>query len=325
LHAPRQAPTVTGGTASKSPKVGALILSYNNGSTLLNCVESLLRQSYENLQVIVIDNASSDESVETLENSHPDRCIVLRNETNRGTASRNPGIEKALELSCEMMFLTDGDTVMDSDVIEKLVSEVLSDSRVGIAGASCYEVNRGPAAPVVRISPWTAQIVTKGYVTKPAETEAIGSALVTRAVFSSTGFYNPSYFAYYEDADLCVRARRMGFKVITVPQARYHHYPATSVRQVPGLRGFISMRNRFIFVRSTQRPSAWLQLFIANPVLLARTCGLWLVSGRLTELRTTFLGYVAGVLYFLRGRDSVHANAIAEALLGYKVSLRARE
>jgi GT2 family glycosyltransferase len=306
--------------STESPKIASIVLSYNNGKLLLKCIDSLLRQTYPNIQIIIVDNASSDNSIEEINKTYHGACIIIRSQRNSGTASRNLGIKYALELGCDMIFLTDGDTVMDSNLIEVLLSKITDVPKIGIAGASCYEVNRGDYAPIVHVNSLTAEIQIIGYVRNCSETMAVGAALIRSQVFTRTGLYNPSYFAYYEDADICIKAIKEGFKVVIAPEARYHHYPATSVKQIPGLRGLVSIRNRFIFIKSTQLPRVWLLFFIIHPYHVIRTVGLWLTSREFKELQTALIGYLSGIWYMLHGKESKIFKHIFENLLRFKVS-----
>jgi hypothetical protein len=300
--------------------VGAVILNFNDGSLLCSCLDSLLKQTYHDITPIIVDNDSSDDSVDQVSSKFGGRFVLIRNQPNTGTGARNIGIKKALELGCEFVFVTDGDTVSDPTEIELLIRTMREDPTVGFAGASAYEANRGNAAPIVAVNPWTADTETLRFSPTTAETAAVGTAMIRKDVFSRVGFYNPHYFAYYEDTDLCFRVRSAGYKVVIVPRALYHHYSATSVKKVYGIGGLLSIRNRFMFVRTILPPESWLKFFLFHPALVVRTVLFWLARRSFRDLLMALVGYASGLAFLLRGEEPRAFRRLYRQLLGNHVS-----
>ena len=118
----------------KSPLVYVLVINWNGLSHLRECFDTLLGGSYANSRFLLIDNASSDGSVEFVRSQygHDPRVEILQCETNLGWAGgNNAGMERALAAGADYVFLLNNDTATGPDAIEKLVAMAESRREAG--------------------------------------------------------------------------------------------------------------------------------------------------------------------------------------------------
>ncbi len=305
---------------SNQLKCGIVILSYESREPLQSCLRSAFAQNYENKEVIVVDNASKDGSARMVTEKFP-QAALIRNPVNGGTAAINLGIERALKDGCEYILLVDSDAILDAGVASILISFLILNPTIGVAGPSGYELNRAGGAPVVRVDEKTLLLRTERYTSTPSETDCIGMAMVKRDVFEKVGMIDKAYFAYYQDTDFSLKARRAGFRIFIVPEAKFHHLGAYTTGKVIGLRGLISIRNRCMLLRKNFPPSKYLPFVSRIPFELFKVSGQWLLKREIRELQATFVGTASGIVFLLSGRESALFRKIETSILSNKVSL----
>lgn len=215
--------------------VAAVVLSWNRREDTLACLRSLAAVEEPALQTILVDNASSDGTVEAVRAEFPE-VEVLVNDANLGFAEgNNVGIRHALEGGAAWVLTLNNDVEVDPGFLRALLEEA---ERRPDAGALSPLILFGPPSELI----WFAGASydpgrgyngrQRGYG-EPAgapydqvwETDRICGAamLVPRAVLEEVGVFDTELFAYYEDTDWSLRARAAGRRLYVVPAARIWH------------------------------------------------------------------------------------------------------
>src|SRR5262249_18654225 len=229
--------------------VYAVVLNHNGAVWLRRCLESLLTSSYPRLQVLLVDNASTDDSV-TIARGISSQVRILRKDTNLGFCEgNNAGIAHALERGADYVALLNNDTYVEPDWLNPLVSVGENDQQIGILSPVQLEFDSDAFNSWMTTAvPHLLDELRRG--TEPGAwlpvTWVEGSCLVAkRRVFARIGCLDPIFFAFFEEIDFCRRARAAGFEIALVPSSRIHHYRGGSFGQ-PGLathRAFLALRN----------------------------------------------------------------------------------
>lgn len=259
-------------------KIAVIILNWNGKEDTLECLESIqnMEQGTFNLEVIVVDNGSTDDSVDRITkfiDSEKSAIKLVENQENLGFAGgNNIGIKHALENEADYVMLLNNDTQVDKNLMTELLKAMEQNKNVGIVGpkiyfAKGYEYHRHryKETELGRIIWYAGGLidwrnvyashrgvdeVDIGQYDKVEETAfTTGCAmLVKKEVFGEIGFLDEKYFMYLEDVDLCLRARKAGFKILYKPQGIVWHKNAQSSGQ-PGspLHTYYLTRNRLIF------------------------------------------------------------------------------
>lgn len=226
-----------------TPKISAIVVNYNAGSLLHNCINSLLNCPLD-VEVIVVDNASQDASLSPLQET--DRIQVIRNARNRGFAAAcNQGI--VLAKADNLLFLNP-DCSFIPGTLQELLTYLHEDPKAGMAGGLLLNMDgteQGGGRRAVP-TPWRSFVRAFGlsrfshrwpklffdfHLHKqplpdgPIEVEAISGAcmLVKREVLAQVGTWDEEYFLHCEDLDWCMRIRQAGWKVLFVPTAQITH------------------------------------------------------------------------------------------------------
>ncbi len=241
------------------PNVVLLILTWNGKEDTLECLESLSRLSYPSFHVLVVDNASTDGTVEAVRERFP-RVELIVNERNLGYAGgNNVGIRAALDMDADYIFILNNDVVFeDADCLLRLVEAAEVHPTGGLFGPKTYRYGEGNRLDFIggTYSMYTGMAPSIGvgeYDQGQYEEMRVypfmnGHALlVKRVVFETIGLFDEEYFGYYEETDFCHRARLAGFDSVYVPQARIWH--KVSRAPIGELREYLMYRNQILFVR----------------------------------------------------------------------------
>lgn len=244
--------------------VVVVIVNWNGKKDTLECLESLGKSN-----CIVVDNGSTDGSVEEIRKTFPSVQIIENKENLGFSGGNNVGIKKALDGGADFVWLLNNDTRVDKNARQTLV-DVFTDEGVGVAGSKIYfspghefHKERYKKAQLGKVL-WYAggtidwqnmyaahrgvDEVDRGQYQIIEETPFISgcSLMVRRAVFEKVGLLDEKFFAYMEDLDFCLRAKRAGYKLLYVPQSIVWHKNAGSSGVGSQLHQYYMTRNRLL-------------------------------------------------------------------------------
>ena len=215
------------------PLVISIILNTNRRDDTLACLESLSKSTYTNLKIIVLDNSSTDGSVEAIHSTHPDVQIIGLTENNGYAGNNNVGIEAALKQGADWVYVLNEDIVLDHECLEKLIEIGESDQKIGIVGPMVYhhdEPDMIQSAGGMLGKNWESIHLGKneldqGQFREPHQVEWISGCaiLVRRDVIEQVGPLDKDYFIYWEETEWCIRAGLAGWKIFHVPEAKIWH------------------------------------------------------------------------------------------------------
>jgi len=233
--------------------VAVVIVGYNSKEFLGECLQSVLDSSYNQLQVIFVDNNSSDGSAQYIKENFSD-VLVLKSEKNVGFAGgNNLGIKKALELNSEYLFFLNPDTVIDKNCIKLLVEGT---NHKSISQPLILLHQDGNKTNL--INTWGNDLnylgisYCSGYMTEQKKAKksniplASGAAfLAPKEFFETNDGFDEDFFMYHEDVDLSWRAREAGYDIKLSPDAKvWHKYNFSRNKK----KFFFIERNRLLFL-----------------------------------------------------------------------------
>jgi N-acetylglucosaminyl-diphospho-decaprenol L-rhamnosyltransferase len=238
------------------PMVSIVIPTIDAGDMLIDCLVAI-GANRDGIEVILVDNASDDGSVDRTRTAFP-HAIVVRNETNRGYAPAcNQGA--ALATAPFVLFLNS-----DANVTPAALEQLLDVAREDGAAAIWQPVTMttdGELESTGDVFTWWG--INRHIDEVPAQLASVfatvGAALlVRRSAFERLGGFEDSYFAYYEESDLCWRARIAGYEVRVVPSARIEHIGSATTGRVfePHAVRYLSFRNRIRTNLANPAPAA---------------------------------------------------------------------
>lgn len=226
--------------AHDRPWASIIILNYNGRRFLNDCVRSVLTSDYPFYEIIVVDNASTDDSVIEFEKAflpaHSDKIAIVKNPANwLSTKGLNVGIRA---VRGEIIVLLDNDTSVRADWLSRLVQPLIDDPGVGVTGSKLLF---GDQCHVQHAGGWIEENglaqhygyrdVDNGQWRETHRLHFVTGAAtaIRKSVFEECGGGLDELFPiYFEDCDICWNARRLGYEVLFVPDSvAIHHESAT--------------------------------------------------------------------------------------------------
>jgi GT2 family glycosyltransferase len=257
--------------------VSVTIVTYNSGRFIKRCLESVLEQKYPSLEVIVIDNASTDGTVDILE-QFADRCRIHYNDENIGFAAAQ---NQAIALSVGEWVLTlNPDVLLLKNFIQAMTDAGQMDPKIGTVCGKLLTIRASFDLPDKQVVDSTGIYFTPmlRHLDRGSQEVDNGHYLNFEYVFGATAaaalyrrqmiedvsiegeFFDPDFFVYREDADVAWRAQLMGWRCVYTPHSRGYH-----VRNVlPGNRRALppeinmhSVKNRFLMRIKNMTPDLY--------------------------------------------------------------------
>lgn len=264
-------------TENQYPRVAAQVLSWNQVDEVVTCLESFSCIDYPNYEVILVDNGSEDNTVGMVREKFPSVTIIETGENLGFCKGNNIGIEYCLEKGFDYVLLLNSDIKVLPNLINELVKVMLSDSRIGIAGAKNLlmenpsymwgqygEVTWGPllVRTVGRFKP------DRNLNEPPKDVDWVicNACMVSRAALEKVGGFDEEFWQCNEDVDWSYRAREAGFRVVYVDRAAIQHKGGSSgdVKRPKRFNyGYFIGRNAFVFARKHGTSSQMAKLFVA--------------------------------------------------------------
>lgn len=261
------------------PLVSVTVVTYNSGRFIRRCLESVLDQFHQPLEVIVIDNASTDGTCDILERFE-DACCIVYNEENIGfAAAQNQAIAIARG---EWVLTLNPDMFLLSDFVSRLIATAALDPRIGtvcgkllladasfdLEGSQRLDSTGMFFTPMLRHKDRGCMETNNGhyrhheYVFGATAAAACYRRAMIEDISVEGEFFDSAFFAYREDADVAWRAQLLGWKCAFDPQALAYH-----VRRLrPGMRSELpaeinmhSVKNRFLMRIKNITPRLYLR------------------------------------------------------------------
>jgi len=278
-----------------TPEISIIIVSYNSGNSVVECLKSINDQEIHNSEIIIIDNNSRDNTISEIENyiKYKNGYQFLLNKDNLGFAK---ACNQAANLAKGIyLFFINPDTFFQDNFFNKIVIEFNNNLNMGVAGGTLYYPDGRPQRSGYKFHTlWNrvgvltrlVDFLPRNTLTeflfnyyphdkKPINVDWIlGANLVIRKnLFDRIGGFNEDYFMYMEDTELCWEAKKKGYQISVFPFPVFHHFGESSKsnleRTIPeGQRSCnIFFRknysfSRYIALKTIQKSSSFIKMVL---------------------------------------------------------------
>lgn len=221
---------------SSPHRVWVVTVNWNQPALTRACIQSLRAHNALPFSLVIVDNGSTDGSIEELRGIKSDKLII--NQTNLGFATGfNVGIKFALAQGANYVFMVNNDTISQPKMLDTLVSTVIrlaadiagpvifyasAPDRIWSAGGKIHPLLSAPVDGHSRKKPLPQNPVQRDFLTGCA-------LLIHKSVFQKIGFFDESFFLYYEDLDFMMRAMTIGLSAWLIPEAQLLHHVSASI------------------------------------------------------------------------------------------------
>ena len=247
---------------TQPPLVAIVILNWNGRHFLEKFLPSVVAAAYENVSVIVADNASTDDSVSFLKKNYPS-IRIIRNSVNEGFAK---GYNTALkQVSADYYVLLNSDVEVSKEWINPIISLMESDESIAACQPKILSFDHQHQFEYAGASGgWIDQLgypFTRGRVFDHCETDngqyedvsqifwATGAAMFVRSsVFHDMEGFDEFFFAHQEEIDLCWRMQRAGYKIYVIPSSIVYHVGGGTLAMGSSKKVYLNFRNNLIML-----------------------------------------------------------------------------
>jgi len=234
------------GMGPNTPIVSIIIVNYNGKKHLEKCLKSIMKISYPNPEIILVDNNSTDDSIEFVKNTYPS-VIIIKLDNNYGFAEpNNIGAKNA---KGDFFLFLNNDTEVDPNFVGEMVKVLQQDSKIAI----CQSLLLKPNGEVDSSGDFI-DTLGRAYSSKDkvSEVKKILSArgasmMIRKESFWDLGGFDKKFFASYEDVDLGWRAWIWGYKIVIVPNSVVYHKGGQTVKQNLQEVRFHGVKNSLVF------------------------------------------------------------------------------
>ena len=250
---------------SQDPVVTCVLVNWNGYRNTIACLLALKATLFPGLKIVVVDNGSSDDSVERIRCAHPAVKLITLERNSGFAAGCNCGIRYAIECDgANYVWVLNNDTQPNPDALQHMVRVAESDARIGAVGSVLYLTD-----PHEDVQCWGGGIINcwLGYSREAKTPEnsdrldylTAASVLVPASVFKNVGLFDERYFLYWEDADFSFRLKRRGWKLAVAANAMVRHENGASTARD------LAARDRYVTASAirflcTYSPVPWLSV-----------------------------------------------------------------
>jgi Predicted glycosyltransferases len=240
-------------------KVGIVICNYNKENAVLDCIQSILESDFQDFDLYVVDNGSTDKSVQRIEEKYPEGLVLIKNQDNLGgSGGFNTGLREVYKKGYPYLMCVDNDAMLDEQAIGNLYNFLETHEEAGMAGAKVYHME----APDY-VQQFGQEIDFKYFCTEAlhfnefedgnmpeyiyTDSVAACSLMVKRCVIDKIGFMPEENFLYWDDTEWCYRCNLAGYKVASVGNAKALHAMGAKNESVNTFPTYYAWRNWIVF------------------------------------------------------------------------------
>jgi GT2 family glycosyltransferase len=281
-------------SSTAAGKTAVVVLNRNGQKMTAECLRSLLAAGAEGCEILVVDNGSTDGSVQALGREFPQITLLPQGRNLGFVTGCNLAMRQALTNGAEFILLLNNDTIVAPDFMHEMQSAIQVDSRVAAACPKIYFADKPRMLwyAGADFNPWVGASRHRGwgeidhgqFDDHREITQATGCAMLIRtAAIRDVGLLDEQFWAYIEDLEWSIRFLKSGYRLVFAPKAHvWHRCGATAVTAMgsgsQAIRQFLSTRN-MIFLARKHLP--WWQLptytvgFLVNHVAFYTAIRLW--------------------------------------------------
>jgi hypothetical protein len=216
-------------------RVGIVICNYNKADTVLECIKCILEQKYNDFDVYVVDNASTDGSAEVIRKKYGDKVELIVNEENLGgSGGFNTGLRRAYSKGYQYLMCVDNDAMLDENAVGNLVEFLDSHDEVGMAASKIYNLEDpdyiqqfGQRIDFEYFCTEVPYLNVLEDGTMPeylyVDSVAACSLMVRRTTIDKIGYLPEENFLYWDDTEWCYLCNKAGMKVASVGTSQALH------------------------------------------------------------------------------------------------------
>lgn len=250
-------------------QIGIVICNYNKKNDALACIRSILESKFQDYDIYVVDNASTDGSAEAIRNAYGEQVTLLVNQENLGgSGGFNTGLRAAFQKGYPYLMCVDNDALLDENAVGNLLAFLQEHPETGIAAAKIYH-REAPDyvqqfGQKIDFENFCTDVTylnayEDGSMPEYVYTDAVAACalMIRRSVIEKIGFMTEENFLYWDDTEWCYLCNRAGWKVASVGNAMALHAMGAKKELENTFPTYYAWRNWIRFFMRYTEPGDW--------------------------------------------------------------------
>lgn len=296
-------------------KVVVLILSYNGKNLLDECINSYIINTYPNFEIVLIDNGSTDNTKDWVENNYPE-VFVLRTEKNLGySGGFNYGMAYAFnQKNADYVLITNNDVKADKNVISELIKVAKTDKSIGFVTGKVYFYDEPDLLQSVGYYADELRWIGGHLGNKQKDIGQFDQVeervfsddifmLVKKELYENTKGYDTNFQFQSEQFDWQIRAKKKGYKIFYTPYAKIWHKDSITIGKISSFKIYYDVRNSLV-VRLKHRDKkyldAYFKWYLKNMVCIPFIKNL--AKGRLKISASIISGFFSALIWGINNK-----------------------
>jgi hypothetical protein len=239
-------------------KIAIIIINWKKYDLTLNCIDSVLKSSYKNFKIILIDNEAQNSFPDEINKS--EKIQIIKNQNNEGfSKANNQGIKYSIKHGFDYVLLLNNDTLIKNDLIDSLIQQsstlnqkIIQPLILNYDGSKIWN-----AGGKINNFFGTFQTLEKGKGFKYFKRNRTYTdwftgccVLIKVEIFNHVGYFDERFFAYYEDVDYSIRLKKMGYSIALMTNSYLQHYESASSKSLNKIEGNLSPYVHYLNIRN---------------------------------------------------------------------------
>lgn len=280
------------------PSVAVVILNYNGKNYLEKFLPYVMTSTYESMEVIVVDNASSDDSVTFVENTFPDITLISLHENFGFAEGYNQGLQG---INADYFVLLNSDVEPEPNWIEPIIEQMENDKTIGVCQPKIRSYHaRDTFEYAGAAGGWLDALgypFCRGRVFSTLEKDegqyndnqevfwATGAAMFVRGrLFHHLAGFDGRFFAHMEEIDFCWRVKKAGYKIMVIPSSVVYHVGGGTLNADNPFKTYLNFRNNITMLYKNESTQKLMWLLPLRLVLDGVAGGLFLCQGKFKHI-----------------------------------------
>ncbi len=278
------------------PLVSIIIVNYNGKTLLETCLDSISKITYSNIEIILVDNNSTDDSIDFVEKKYPSSTIVKLS-TNKGFAEPN-NVGAKIAKGKYLLFLNN-DTKVLKNFLTEMVNTIEKNEKISICQSLLLKSDgsvdsSGDFVDKIGIVYNSKNLIQK---TRKIFSARAASMLIRKSIFDKLGGFDEQFRFSFEDVDLCWRSWILGYESIIIPTSVVYHLGSTTVNKFRNESTFHGTKNQLSMkITNFEFPLSIKNIFLFFGIYGSREIKIWFdynLKGKTNMTSTKFEDKIA--------------------------------
>ena len=291
-------------------KIAVIIINWKKNDFTLNCIDSVLKSSYKNFKIILIDNESQNNFPDEINKS--EKIQIIKNENNEGfSKANNQGIKYSIKNGFDYVLLLNNDTLIKNDLIDSLIQQssnlnqkIIQPLILNYDGTKIWN-----AGGKINNFFGTFETLKKGKSFKNFKSDKNLTewftgccVLIKTDVFKDIGYFDERFFAYYEDIDFSIRLKKMGYSLALMTDSYLQHYESASSKSINQTEGnlspyvhYLNIRNHILLLKKHSKSFNFIGVLLYQLIKILSYLTYFLIRFRFNKFKMVSKGLIDAI------------------------------